>query len=131
MTPYLLWGDEEWECVEVSSLAALDATVDRLESAARGNMPHTVELYHTEERLLLIMVGHEASYVAFYSTDYRPYRWACRGPWDDDEHIEFLYRGHHSGIDRRYTVPRAAAREALRRFFATGDRPDNLTWEII
>ncbi len=78
-----------------------------------------------------VLVGHQASCVLFYSTSYRPHLWTGQGSWGDDEHIEFLYREYLFGIDRHHTVPRMAAREALRRFFTTGGRPNNLAWEIV
>ena len=128
MQPFLIW--EEDRRIAITSVAMLDAIVDELDASARAAMPITIELYHDEEQMLLIVVGQETSYVQFYSTAYHPHLWTCRGEWNDDEHIEFLYRGHHSGIDKRYTVPIAEAREALRRFFIAGVRPDNIQWEV-
>jgi len=49
-------GDGKGERVAVPSHAALKATVDQLDAAARGDMPCTIELYHGEGRCLMILV---------------------------------------------------------------------------
>jgi len=126
MTPYLIWDEDNR--AEVRSVEELDLLVDRLTVEARESVPFAVELHVGERTSMFIVVGWKESHMEFYSPAYRPYLWSCRDLWDDDEHVEFFYRGHHSGVPRRYTVPADEAREAMRRFFHTGARPDNVAW---
>jgi hypothetical protein len=66
--------------------------------------------------------------VEFHSTDPRPNGFGSVGPWDDDEVIDFNFKGEITEMQRRYWVPISDAREALRLYFLTGDRPDNINW---
>ena len=126
MTPQLFW--EEANRTEVRSVEELDRLVDQLTVEARADMPLTVELHVGDETAMSIVVGREESHVEFHSAATHPPIVACHGPWNDDELIEFSHRGQYSELPRRYFVPIADAREALRRYFRTGTRPDNIAW---
>lgn len=129
MTPYLVWDEDNR--AEIDSVEELDRLVDRLTAEALEAVPFTVTLQVDDDTSMFIVVGRDESHMEFYSTACDPHLWSCRGPWDDDEHIEFLYRGHDSGIPKRYCVPIADARKALRQFFRTGgQRPENVEWEV-
>lgn len=127
MNPCLTW-DENEQCI-VHSVSELDQMIEKLTAKAKEeNMPFTVELQVDPETALVIVVGREESHVAFYSTASRPPIVTSIGPWDEDEQIVFTHRGHWSSMDKRFWVPIAEAREAMRSYFLTGRRPDNITW---
>jgi hypothetical protein len=41
----------------------------------------------------------------------------------------FYLHGHYSDFPPDAAVPAGAAVEAMRRFYATGQRPDNIAWQ--
>lgn len=130
--------------VDVSTLAKLDASVDKIHQAAAG-WPHPVEvlLYHLDQedgmRSLRVALGREASVV-----EWERERPGDGGDWqvqerflssnggtDDEPYL--IVGGDREGSEPARcpaweVVPIAGAREAVRRFFRTGQRPDNLTW---
>jgi hypothetical protein len=125
--PYLLWGDKQR--AEFDSLVQLEELIDQLTlKAAANKLPIAVQVCLNAETGLLITVGSEVSHVEFASPSGHPRGVGSRGPWDDDELIEADFMGQISELPRRYWVPIADAREALRRFYLTGARPDNITW---
>jgi hypothetical protein len=125
MTPYLIWEEER---AEVRSVEELDAVLDRLTLQAKEDTPFTVELYITDATMLYIIVGRDESQVVYYASADKPVAVSSVGPWEDDEPINFLYRGYESSVPKRYFVPITEAREAMRRFFQTGAAPNNITW---
>lgn len=126
--PYLLWGDDER--AEFDSLPQLEELIDQLTSkAAAQKTSLAVQVCINAETGLLISVGSEASHMEFTSPTGRPRGVASRGPWDDDRLVEMDFMGQISELPRRYWVPIADAREALRRFYLTGTRPNNIAWE--
>lgn len=125
--PYLLWGDNKR--AEFRSLAQLEELIGQLSfDAATCGMPLGVQVCLNAETALLITVGSEESHLEFYSAAGHPRGVGSRGPWDDDKLIEADFMGQTSELPRRYWVPITDAREALRRFYLTGARPDNITW---
>lgn len=125
MTPYLLWDDKE---TRISSLEALDNLLDHLTVEAKQLMPFTVELHVNNDTGLLIVLGQTESPVEWYSAADRFPIMGAHGPWDDDNLLVFLHHGHYSELPKRFCVPIADAREALRQYFLTGVRPSNIHW---
>ena len=126
MTLHLSWHENEF--VEVHSVDELDQLIDQLTMQAKQRMPFSIELSVNNATSLLIVVGREESHMEFYSGQSRPPIVGCVGPWNDDEFIVFSHRGHYSEIDKRYCVPVMDARKALRQYFQTGLRPNNILW---
>jgi hypothetical protein len=127
MTAYILWDRNER--TEFSSLEELEKLIDQLSAKAQEtNVPLGVQVCVYENTGLLITVGREESHLEFYSASDRPRGVGSLGPWDNDELIEGNFMGERSEMARRYWVPMADAREALRRYFQTGVRPDNMNW---
>ena len=124
--PDLVWGQSDR--AKVRSVEDLDRLVDQLTSEASEGLPFAVELYIRDGTGMYIVVGRQESHVEFFSAHSHPPVIGCRGPWDDDDLVEFTYRGQYSELPKRFTVPISDAREALRRFFQTGKRPDNIAW---
>ena len=128
MTPYLLWDRDERANFE--SLNELEGLIDELSAKAlKENVPLGVQVCVNSTSGLLVTVGKEESHMEFYSETDRPRGVGSHGPWDDDTLIEGNFMGERSEMARRYWVPIADAREALRRYFLTGARPDNINWE--
>jgi hypothetical protein len=128
MTPYLFWDRDKR--AEFHSLHELEQLIEQLTiQATKDNMPLGIEVNVNIQTCLLITVGCEKSHLAFHTTT-GPYAVVCRGPWDSDERIEASFMGEPSSVEKRYCVPIADAQEALRRYFQTGARPDNIMWEV-
>jgi Immunity protein Imm1 len=123
--PYLLW---EGNRAEVDSLELLDAEIDHLTDEACKGMPFSVQVCLDYGTAMLIVVGRPESHLEFTSPTNQPLMVGCVGPCDDDELIEFSHGGQHSELPRRFWVPTSEAREALRTFFRTGERPSNIRW---
>src|SRR5688572_23117793 len=115
MTPYLLWDSDNR--AEIYSLQELEQIVDRLTIQAEEEMPFSLQFCGNAERCLMFTIGGEESRMEFCSTTGKRLIVGCRGPWDDDELIEFTHAGQYTEIERRYCVPIADAREALRRYY--------------
>lgn len=126
MIPMLVW--HEHENYEVHTLDALDRLIDQLDRDGRETTPFAVSLQVNPQSELCIVVGCEESHVEFYAADQSPLVVGCTDPWDDDLLIAHSYRGHYSEMPRRYCVPIADAREAMRLYFQTGKRPENQRW---
>src|SRR5690349_12185345 len=103
MTPYLIWGEDER--ADIRSVEELDQLVDQLTMLAKEDMPFTVDLYVDDQTALYIVIEREESQVTFASARSHPPIISSLGPWDDDEPIEFTYRGQESSVPRRYFVP--------------------------
>lgn len=131
MVAHLEWDRNER--ADAPSVQELDHILDRLTAQARASRPFSVDLFLDSGDALAIVVGGEVSVMNFYSPTHRPPVVGCRGLWSEDEAEELIvfdFRGEYSEIEKRYTVPTADAREGMRRFFITGERPDNITWGV-
>lgn len=128
MSVYLEW--DEHQCAEVSSVEELDRLLDQLTLQARNEQPFSVDLVADAGTALSIVVGDVIAPVNFYSPTGHPLVVGCSYPWeeDGDQLFVFFARGSYSETEKRYTIPIADAREAMRRFLVTGQRPDNITW---
>lgn len=129
MTAHLEWGRDQR--ADVPTLQALEQTLDQLSLQAEQGRPFSVDVLLDSGDALALVVGGSVSMLNFYSRSSRPPVVGCRGPWqgaEGEELFVFDFRGEYSEIERRYTVPSSDAREAARRFYTTGQRPDNITW---
>lgn len=130
MNGHLMWGQEDH--ADISSVEELDRALDQLTiESERIGMPTGVQLQIDGGAAMSIVVGREESHVEFYSPTARPPAVGCRGPWqgeEGDELLVFNFGGEYTEIEKRYSVPVAQAREAIRIFFTTGLRPENIAW---
>ncbi|MEZ4666592.1 MAG: Imm1 family immunity protein [Anaerolineae bacterium] len=126
MIPYLEWNKDENS--EVPTLEELNRLIGQLETEGRTSRAFTVTVRVNDETGMTMVVGRQESHITFYDANARPPVRGCTGPWDDDQLIVYSYRGHYSEIPRRFCVPIADAREAMRIYFRTGQRPENLSW---
>ncbi|HTK05722.1 MAG TPA: Imm1 family immunity protein [Ktedonobacteraceae bacterium] len=128
MSTYLEWDKDQR--AEASSVEELDRLLDQLTLQATNERPFSVDLVADAVPALSIVVGDVITPVNFYSPTSHPLVVGCLGRWEEDGDQVFVFdaRGSYSEIEKRYTIPIADAREAMRRFLATGQRPDNIVW---
>jgi hypothetical protein len=112
----------------VTSVEELDQLLDHLTALARHEGPFSVDLSINDRSDIGAVLGRDESHLEFYSADEPPTYSASSGPWDDDTLIPFMHHGSYSELPRRYFVPADEARAALRSYFLTGRRPENIDW---
>jgi hypothetical protein len=56
--------------------------------------------------------------------------WSWNGTDDEDPPFEVVGGGSKAWLPAWTAIPIADAREAVRRFFLTGERPDNIAWRF-
>lgn len=133
MNGNLLWARDQQR--EIHSVAELDAFLTTLSQQVEGTMAVAVELFMDDDTGMCIVIGERVSHVSFYSKRGGPLVVKAVGTADvplhetEDEIVAFLYCGEYSEVLRRDTVPVEVAREALRHYFLTGQRPNNIAWE--
>lgn len=125
-TPKLSW-DEQATMVPVTSEAELMQRLDEL-AAQAGETPPIVELYQPDGSSLSIGVGRERSVVVHIESVDQP-DWISSGDPSRGELPVFYFHGHHSEFPPGSAVPVEDAIEAMRRFYSTGQRPDNIAWQ--
>ena len=129
MTAYLEWDRNQR--TNAFSVQELDRILDQLTLQATNELPFSVDLVLDSGDALSIVVGDIITPVNFYSSAGHPLVVGCSGFWEGeegDQEFVFDHRGSYSEIEKRYTIPIANAREAMRRFFATARRPDGIPW---
>jgi hypothetical protein len=118
----------------VSTPAELDAALDALDALARGDGPrYAFVSFDDETELNILSIGVGADFVPLGHTDERP---ASSKPWDVQSRgdvtasgwSEWGYMNTWNEIPNRFLVPAPDAREAARRWFEAGQRPDNVVW---
>lgn len=124
----IAWADGE--AVEANSAAELDARLDELDRRARENdYPVIVDLVHSRGPVVTVGVGSDVSVLNYSASEDPPYFTSRNPESDQDGTVVFYYFGASSEFNADNVVPMSAAREAARRFFADGQRPDNLDWQ--
>jgi Immunity protein Imm1 len=118
----------------VTTLDELDAALDELDRVARREGPRYAFIsFDDDTELNLLSLGVGADRVPVSHTDER-----CDGsePWDVQSCgdgaasgcTEWGYMDSWNKVANRLLVPAPQAREAARRWFENGARPDNVTW---
>lgn len=124
--PYLIWSVNKR--AEVHSLEELDKIIDKLSNEAKRKMPFTVQLCFSERNGLLITLGLNVSHLEFFSESGTPIGVYSFSPWDKKDLITVLHGDEPVELERKYFVPIDEARKALRFYFKTGERPENIRW---
>jgi hypothetical protein len=125
LTPYMIWEDRKKEIISFSDLEIL---LDILTQKALATSPFSVELFMDDETGFLMTVGANESHVEFYSKTEHPPVVACQGDFDSDELFDFLRQGEPSSVSKRSCVSREKAETAIRSYFLTKKRPNNIRW---
>lgn len=121
-------GWAEGESAEVTSVDELDQRLDALDEQARDSEPFAVTLERPDGATLSIVLGRDWSIVNHMASLDPPYYTSYDPHADADGTVVFYYYGHWSELPTDCTIPVQDAREAARRFFSDGQRPENIDW---
>jgi hypothetical protein len=114
---------------EIHDIEELDEWVDTLIKVAKDEgRPFSVQLRKGESTGLLFTVGLDISHLEFYSEMNSPIIVGSCGSMDDEEIITFLHGDEPSEMEKKYFVSMESARQAIERYFTTGERPENISW---
>jgi hypothetical protein len=117
------WGDDEAR--DVTTIAELDALLDRLSHLER---PTIVELFHEKGTTLAIGVGLGDSVVVFFGNDGSS--WTAAGNLErKGDSLVFDFCGEPSEFLPTMALACAVARAAVRSFFESGERPNDVVWQ--
>lgn len=125
-TPRLSW-DEAASRVPVDTE---DELMERLRDIARtaAEAPPLVELLMADGSSLAIGVGREQSVVNYIRSPDEP-DYLSKGSEAAQEPPVFYYHGTYSDFPPDAAVSAEDAYEAMRRFYRSGERPDNIQWQ--
>jgi hypothetical protein len=124
----LSWAENE--NVPVHTVQELDERLDALDRQARASQPLVAGLERPDGAALSIGLGRDRSVLNYMRSPDPPYFTSHDEQADTDGTVVFFYYGHWSEFPADAAVPMDDAREAARRFFRTGERPDNIDWRM-
>jgi hypothetical protein len=124
----LSWAEDA--SVPVYSVRELDERLDELERQAREAQPLVAGIERPDGTALSIGLGRDRSVLNYMSSLDPPYFTSHDPESDEDGTVVFYYYGHWSEYSADAAVPMDEAREAARRFLETGERPQNIDWQI-
>jgi hypothetical protein len=124
----LSWAADE--SVAVTSVAELDERLDELDRQARADQPLVAGIERPDGAALSIGLGRDRSVLNYMSSPDTPYYTSHDPESGEDGTVVFYYYGHWSEYSADAAVPMEDARAAVRRFFETGERPENLDWRM-
>jgi hypothetical protein len=121
--------DPHVRTAEIRDANALDRTLDAIVRDA--SEPLIVELVSPDGSRLGIGLGPSSGVLTFQESADPPYFMSAGDIGLPDEDVAFYLHGHWTEFPGTALVANEHAREAARRFLATGDRPDNVMWEEV
>ena len=124
----LSWAEDG--SAPVHSVQELDERLDDLERQARDHQPLVAGIERPNGAALSIGLGRDRSVLNYMSSPDPPYFTSHDEQGDVDGTVVFYYYGHWSEFPADAAVPMGDAREAARRFFRSGERPDNIDWRM-
>lgn len=123
------------ERTPIASLSELDARLDQIAAQAEASEPLIAELVDLRRGGSLgIGLGRAGSVLAFKRSDLPPYYQSTggtRASSSPNDFVVFYYQGQWTEFPARAVVSNESAREAMRIFFGTGERPENILWEDV
>jgi hypothetical protein len=122
----LSWAENQ--SAPVSTAEELDQRLDALDEQARDSQPFVAELVRPDGAVLSIGLGRDASVLNYSASADPPSFTSCDPDGGQNGTIVFHYYGHWSEFPADAAVPMDDAREAVRSFFADGQRPSNIAW---
>jgi hypothetical protein len=126
--PTLSWA--EGESAAVPNTAKLDELLDELDHQAADGRPFVATLERPDGKVLGLTVGDERSIVTYMASADPPYFSSHDPESDEAGTVVYDFFGHFSESPADAAVPMDDAREAARRFFRTGERPENIAWRM-
>lgn len=126
-------GVPEVRARAIRSREQLDDALDEIERHARANEPLIVDLISPLGASLRIGLGRQRSVLTFDSGSGMPPYLESSGDETNtnSDSIVFYYGGHWTEFPASALIPKEAAREAMKSFFQTGERPNNVSWEEV
>jgi hypothetical protein len=124
---------EWWDAEAVhhrSTVGDTETAAGVLEAAGRAGVPLMVDFIAEDGASLTVGCGAADVPLCFQASNDPPY-YRSRGDGQSDALQAFLYSGAESEFRDADLVPVATAAEAVREFFRTGCRPDNVDWEEV
>ena len=120
----------EGKVERASSIEDLERLLDRIAADYPGDSAVLATLTRDDTGdSLKIGLGRPLSVLEFMSGSLEPPYFASVGTVQDDGSEVYHYDGEWTEIPRRNLIPLVEARRAARRFFLTGERPDEVAWE--
>lgn len=129
MVGTLVWGDNVDQKKIVFNDTELEKSILELNTIASDASPITVELRVNEESAIQIIVGLKISPLIFYSRLQSPHYSVSLGPFNDDEWVIFYHHDEYSEMPLKYFLETNVVYEAVKKYFQTGLRPDNINWK--
>ena len=124
----LSWSEDQAAAVRTAD--ELDQRLDALDRQARDREPFAVTLERPDGKVLTLTVGRKRSIVNYMASLDPPYYTSYDPESDESGTIVYYFFGHYSESPADAAVPTQDAREAARRFFETGERPENIDWRM-
>jgi hypothetical protein len=121
--------DPQLQTAEVTNGDDLDRTLDAI--ADQATEPVIIELISSTGERLGVGLGAAGSVLSFTGTSDPPYFISTGNLGPQNDGVVFYLHGHWSEFPASALVTNQDAREAARRFVATGRRPDNVRWEDV
>jgi hypothetical protein len=118
----------------ITSRVELDDTLNQLTGRTEEGEPLIVELISPGGASLGIGLGRPESVLAFKSSSEPPYFQSVgdnSSQTTSNDVVVFYYQGQWTEFPAGALVPNESAREAIRIFFETGERPENVKWEEV
>jgi hypothetical protein len=131
ITPVKVWYTGHRRAIEVATVEELDALLDRIAaSPEHREFPTLVTIARADEQQSVqVLLGRkDLSLLIWYLA--RDDIAASKGTIPTSERIVFDYGGTPTNAYDDTVIPVEAARQAVREFFSTGQRPTCIEWEI-
>jgi len=119
--------------VRAGSLGALDQRIDALQQVAEIEQPMVAEVERQDGKVLYIGLGKKDAVLSFAASVDPPYYVSASGQLGRgrEETEGFYFYGIWTEVPRRFLVPMARARAALRLFWETGELSNEVSWEKV
>ena len=124
----LSWAENA--SVSVHSLQELDQRLDELHRQAREEQGLIAGIERPDGTALSIGLGRDRSVLNYMSSLDPPYFTSYDPESDQEGTVVFYYYGQWSEFSADAAVPMDDAREAVRRFYENGERPENIDWRM-
>ena len=123
--------DETSDGLEISDLNELDQLLDQVHLAALNTLP-TIVSVEMNNTLIYIGLGLKLSFVHLLSVSNESPYLATVGDINLKGSVDFYFHGsHHTEIQRKNLIPIDKARFIVQKFYQTGIKPENITWEEV
>jgi Immunity protein Imm1 len=121
--------DPHVRTAEIRDARALDRTLNAI--ACDASEPLIVELISPDGSRMGLGLATSSGVLTFQESADPPYFMSAGDIGLPDEDVGFYLHGHWTEFPGTALVANEDAREAARRFLATGDRPANVMWEEV